>query len=213
MNSAINTAVNTNTVVLSASLADSSGGQNLADAKSGKRNSGRRKKVKQTSQALAVFALFLLMAIALTSVASAIYVVTQRIHIDRVLSDSMQPAFGRGDILLVKPVAKNQVKRGDVVVLPIQGEPGSRFAHRIISAQKTNGRIEIQTKGDANSVMDPWTLVITSPEVPKVVSSLPASFLPFITLNRYVYIGAFVILCLLFIWLLTPSRVSPENPG
>ena len=171
---------------------------------------GKRAAVKQSGAVLATVALFLLMAIALTSIASAIYVVTKHIRIERVLSDSMQPKFGRGDLLLVKAIDRTSLKPGDIPVLPILGEPGSQFAHRVISVERDGGRIAVRTKGDANPVADPWKLEITSKQVPLVVNAVPASFVPMFSLNRYALLGLFVLLCLLFIWLLTPSKMVQD---
>lgn len=71
--------------------------------------------------------------------------------------------------------------------------------------------VQVETKGDANPVKDPWKLTITSPDVPVVVSQIPASIVPMVTLNRYVLVGLFVLLCLLFISVLTPRSIVPQE--
>ncbi|NBU32250.1 MAG: signal peptidase I [Actinobacteria bacterium] len=173
---------------------------------------GRRAVANEQRTILAAITLFLLMGIALTSVASATYIMVKQIHFSRVLSDSMKPEFKRGDLLLVKPVDRLSLEKGDIAVLPILGEPGSQFAHRIINVERTNNTVQVQTKGDANPVIDPWKLTITSRKVPVVVSSIPASIVPLVSLNRYVLTGLFALLCLLFISLLTPRRMrEPES--
>ena len=92
---------------------------------------GRRAVANEQRTILAAITLFLLMGIALTSVASATYIMVKQIHFSRVLSDSMKPEFKRGDLLLVKPVDRLSLEKGDIAVLPILGEPGSQFAHRV----------------------------------------------------------------------------------
>jgi len=167
--------------------------------------------IKRTSRALATVSLFVLMALALVSVASATFILVRHIHFERVLSDSMIPVYKRGDVLLVKPVPAHSLRTGDIAVLPLIKEPGNQYAHRIITVEPKGKYVQVQTKGDANAVMDPWKLTITSPEVPVVVSQIPASIVPIVSLNRYVLIGLFLILCLLFISVLSPGkRVSQE---
>ena len=168
--------------------------------------------IKRTSRAIATVSLFVLMALALVSVASATFILVRHIHFERVLSDSMVPAYKRGDVLLVKPVPAHSLRTGDIAVLPLIKEPGNQYAHRIISVESNGKYVQVETKGDANAVMDPWKLTITSPEVPVVVSQIPASIVPIVSLNRYVLIGLFLILCLLFISVLSPGkRVSQET--
>ena len=74
----------------------------------------------------------LLWALAITSVASAAYVVINRIHFARVLSGSMQPQFERGDVLVVKPIDRTAVIRGEILMLPAAQGDGSLFVHRVI---------------------------------------------------------------------------------
>jgi len=168
--------------------------------------------IKQTSRALATVSLFVLMALALVSVASATFILVRHIHFERVLSDSMAPSYKRGDVLLVRPIPAHSLQTGDIAVLPLIKEPGNQYAHRIISVEPTGKYVQVETKGDANPVKDPWKLTITSPEVPVVVSQIPASIVPMVTLNRYVLIGLFLVLCLLFISVLTPRKTVSQEP-
>jgi len=167
--------------------------------------------IKRTSRALATVSLFVLMALALVSVASATFILVRHIHFERVLSDSMVPEYKRGDVLLVKPVPAQSLRTGDIAVLPLIKEPGNQYAHRIISVEPKGKYVQVETKGDANPVKDPWKLTITSPDVPLVVSQIPASIVPMVTLNRYVLIGLFLVLCLLFISVLTPRKIVRQE--
>ncbi len=168
--------------------------------------------IRKTSRFIATFTLFALMALALVSIASATYILVRHIHFERVLSDSMVPVYKRGDVLLVKPVPAHSLQTGDIAVLPLIKEPGNQYAHRIISVEPKGKYVQVETKGDANPVKDPWRLTITSPDVPVVVSQIPASIVPMVTLNRYVLIGLFLTLLLLFISVLTPRKTvqKPE---
>ena len=171
----------------------------------------RHSSLRQKGLAVATLSLFLLMAIALTSAASATYIIVKHIHFTRVLSDSMVPQFKRGDVLLVKPVPKSALTEGEIALFPYPEDPSQQFAHRIINVEKIQQNVLVETKGDANPVKDPWKLTITSPDVPVVVSQIPASIVPMVTSNRYVLVGLFLLLCLLFISVLTPRRIVPQE--
>lgn len=90
-------------------------------------------------------------ALALVIVASAIAVNVGHIKLEPVLSGSMRPGIQPGDLAIVRPGAVTGLYEGEVIAyLP----PGHNVPvlHRIVSI--TSGGIV--TKGDANSVVDPW---------------------------------------------------------
>lgn len=64
-----------------------------------------------------------------------------------VQSDSMQPAFGKGDVVFIRAVETADLRAGDVVT--VQSTDGSMaFTHRITRVDK--GKNLIYTKGDNN---------------------------------------------------------------
>ena len=68
-----------------------------------------------------------------------------------VLSNSMQPTFSAGDLVITRAVRTSDIQVGDVVT--IVPPSGSRpVIHRVTSI--SDG--VITTKGDANGVEDPW---------------------------------------------------------
>lgn len=69
-----------------------------------------------------------------------------------VASDSMVPAFRRGDLVVTKPVARLAV--GDTVTFRKYGQ---LVTHRIVAEGRVTGTFE--TRGDANPGNDPWTIV------------------------------------------------------
>lgn len=101
-------------------------------------------------------------------------VVVQKLGFSPVLSPSMVPTFGPGDLLVTKPLAAQDVRVGDVVVLPLPDSGGQRYVHRVVTVGRdAAGLPTVTTKGDANGAADAWTLTITSEKVPEVVTSVP----------------------------------------
>jgi signal peptidase I len=85
-----------------------------------------------------------------------------------VLSNSMQPTFSAGDLVVTRPVAVAALQAGDVIAfLP----PGSTrpLMHRI--AAIADG--VMTTRGDANPVSDPWQLHLAGPTANRLVAVVP----------------------------------------
>lgn len=100
-------------------------------------------------------------------------VVLYGVQFSRVLSPSMTPTMPIGSVAVTSHVPMDQVRVGQVVVLREPTE-GARYIHRIVSINYTPRGLEIRTKGDANPVPDPWTVLVPGPEVPVLVFVLPA---------------------------------------
>lgn len=110
---------------------------------------------------------------ALGSIVLAIVVGVQHLGFSPVLSPSMRPSFAPGDLVVTKPIAAADLQVGDVAVLPIPGESGQRYVHRIIKITYQNGAPVVRTKGDANAAPESYNLRITSKTVPLVVDTVP----------------------------------------
>jgi len=76
-------------------------------------------------------------------------------HVQTVLSGSMRPTVSPGDLAIVQGVPVSSLRADDVIVFtpPNATQP---VLHRIVSRQ---GDV-ITTKGDANSLADPWRLTL-----------------------------------------------------
>lgn len=79
----------------------------------------------------------------------------------RVMTDSMEPVFGRGDCIIVKEADKEELVVGDIITF-ISKDPslnGGFNTHRIIDIVKdhTTGEVVYYTKGDNNSWEDNYT--------------------------------------------------------
>ncbi len=72
-----------------------------------------------------------------------------------VLSESMSPAFERGDVLYVERDTRTPIGAGDIVVFNVKGR-GIPIVHRVVKVheQRGTGTLKILTKGDNNDVHD-----------------------------------------------------------
>ncbi|KAB0790425.1 hypothetical protein PPYR_07215 [Photinus pyralis] len=71
-----------------------------------------------------------------------------------VLSGSMEPAYQRGDLLLLTNYAKEPIRVGDVIVFKVKTH-GIPVVHRVLKLhEKRNGTSKFLTKGDNNQVDD-----------------------------------------------------------
>ncbi len=84
-------------------------------------------------------------------------------HLNVVVSGSMEPAFYRGDIVLVQKADflgihefdVNDIQKGDVVVYDAKwfNQP---VIHRVINIAQINGTVVYEIKGDNNNASDPY---------------------------------------------------------
>ena len=71
-----------------------------------------------------------------------------------VLSGSMEPAFHRGDLLLLTNDLNDPIRVGDITVFKIEGKE-IPIVHRVIKVHEDeNGSVKFLTKGDNNQVDD-----------------------------------------------------------
>ena len=68
-----------------------------------------------------------------------------------IISGSMEPSLQIGDIVIVKKVAQNELKQGDIISYR-QGQ--SVITHRIAEVIDKGGEVEYKTKGDNNNAED-----------------------------------------------------------
>ena len=89
-----------------------------------------------------------------------------------VLSDSMAPAYQRGDLVVTRRVDASSLQVGDVPVLLAPGRDRP-VVHRIVERRGTAGSPVVRTKGDANPAVDAHTSRVTGDTVPVVVALVP----------------------------------------
>src|SRR3712207_4157098 len=73
------------------------------------------------------------------------------------LTASMSPEIEPGDVTIVTPIAVSEVTEGMVITYHKPIDDRSLVTHRVVSVEKAHGIVTVQTKGDANDAIDPWT--------------------------------------------------------
>jgi signal peptidase len=102
---------------------------------------------------LGVIALVALVAIVLPFVIYSVPQVVGAEHSYVVLSGSMAPTIGAGDVILVDSVDAAAISEGEIVTF--RAESASRpTTHRVIDVHDQGGQLRFQTKGDANENAD-----------------------------------------------------------
>ena len=77
-----------------------------------------------------------------------------------VLSGSMRPALGVGDVVLSERTAPLDARPGDVVTFKDPSRHGELVTHRVESMRRTGDEVTFVTKGDANDAPERWTVAV-----------------------------------------------------
>jgi signal peptidase I len=92
------------------------------------------------------------------------------------LTASMSPEIDPGDVTVVTPIAVADVTEGMVITYHKPIDDRSLVTHRVVSVETgIDGGIQVRTKGDANTGIDPWTATLqgdTAYEVRAVIPEL-----------------------------------------
>lgn len=75
-----------------------------------------------------------------------------------VRSGSMAPAIGTGDVVVVKSVRPGEVSSGLVVTFRDATREDRLVTHRVVSVERSEGRYEFVTRGDANTGQERWSV-------------------------------------------------------
>jgi signal peptidase len=119
-----------------------------------------------------------------------------------VLSGSMVPMMMPGDMIIVNTINSDDLKVGDVIAFQDpDGRPNTIVTHRIVSIDDSSVSLIFQTKGDANSDPDIFS-VPASNVIGELVFVLPVvGYLPgFLKDNKIVYVLAIIVPVLLIIF-------------
>jgi signal peptidase len=124
------------------------------------------------------------------------------------LSNSMQPAFSAGDVLVVRPEPLADVRPGQVLALQLPN--GGRVeTHRVVRVDRAGPQPIVETAGDATKEVDPWGRIMLTGTtawrmtqvVPKVGYVVHAFRSPvFHLIGLYVCPALLALLALLDLW-------------
>jgi signal peptidase I len=114
----------------------------------------------------------LLLAAAVVVVAIGITYRLADLHLQTVRSNSMRPTVSAGDMAITQAVPIGSLRVGDAIVFypPGQTQP---VLHRIASLTPTAAGVVITTRGDANSVDDPWQVTLVGATAYRLVAVVP----------------------------------------
>jgi signal peptidase I len=74
------------------------------------------------------------------------------------LTGSMAPEIEAGDVTIATPIDVSDITEGMVLTYHMPVDDGALVTHRVMSVETaTDGSVMVQTKGDANAAIDPWT--------------------------------------------------------
>lgn len=93
-------------------------------------------------------------------------------HSYAVLSDSMRGAVDTGDQVIVMPQAASTLRPGQIAAFDDPSGSGQLLQHRVVRSELAQGRIEVTTRGDANTAIERWQ-VPADGEVGRVVARVP----------------------------------------
>jgi signal peptidase I len=90
------------------------------------------------------------------------------------LTASMSPEIDPGDVTIVTPIAVSDVTEGMVITYHRPIEDHSLVTHRVVSVETgPGGTVSVQTKGDANQAIDPWTATLEGDTAYQVRAVIP----------------------------------------
>lgn len=90
-----------------------------------------------------------------------------------VLSNSMQPTFSRGDLVVATPEPLSRLKVGQVVSFQIPVGDHRVESHRIVELLNPGPLPVVRTKGDASVAPDPWNAQLTGGTAWVVSATVP----------------------------------------
>jgi signal peptidase len=95
-------------------------------------------------------------------------------QVNPVLSGSMRPGFAVGSVVISERIPVNQLVLRDVIEFRNPTTPSEVMVHRIVQILKgKSGQLQFRTRGDANTVRDPWTLNIRGHFIYRVRWAIP----------------------------------------
>jgi len=98
-----------------------------------------------------------------------------RYRILTVLSSSMAPKIPKGSLIVVHSIPLQSIQVGDVLTFWTPGVSSILETHRVSKILKPGLQPIVQTKGDANSQPDPWSIRLLTEPGWKLSLTLPGA--------------------------------------
>jgi signal peptidase I len=137
------------------------------------------------------------------------------------LTGSMSPVIDPGDVTVVTPLPVDEVTVGMIIAYHIPIDDHHLVSHRVVTVEHSaEGTVTVQTKGDANDAVDPWTATLQGDTAYQVRAVIPAlghviEALRTPVVSQALVYGAPTLLAgwlLLSIWRpAAPAEARPEN--
>lgn len=89
-----------------------------------------------------------------------------------VLSGSMEPALGTGDISVVRSIAPLDARPGDIVTFRDPENADRLISHRVREMQVKGNAVVFRTRGDVNTASENWQ-ISSSEEIGRVMYRIP----------------------------------------
>jgi signal peptidase I len=90
------------------------------------------------------------------------------------LTGSMAPQINPGDVVISTPLDVHDVTKGMVISYHIPIDDHRVVTHRVVSVQHgADGTVTVQTKGDANTALDPWQATLQGQTAYQVRAVIP----------------------------------------
>ena len=118
-------------------------------------------------------AVSLLALVILVVGAVAAEVLTGRWQATPIVSGSMAPKLPVGSIAFSQRIPLRNLKVGDIAVLHPPFSANVTYVHQIVKLRRRDGRVIVNTKGIANKIDDPWTVVVRGSQVYVVRGEIP----------------------------------------
>ncbi len=115
------------------------------------------------------FLTVLIVVVGLAAIAIGVLVFVDNLHFQTVTSGSMRPTVSPGDVAVTEVVPVSSLKAGDIIVFFPPGRVAEPVMHRIVSLDDG----VIKTRGDANSVDDPWQITLSGATAYRMVAVVP----------------------------------------
>jgi signal peptidase len=172
-----------------------------------------RSKIATWARRLRMVVAYVLLLAVLGAAGTAAFALVQGTWmVSPILSGSMRPGLAVGGVVISQRVPVDSLHVRDVIVFADPYKPSEQIVHRIIRITKgPGGKLLFNTRGDANTVRDPWTLTIPGGYVYRARWTVP--LLGYVANAYQNHRGYFLLGAGIVLILIAVSTVLGTRPG